>query len=69
MKIKDGDELVFVSFCNDNDYIENWYERDIFLSEFSEDGNIFCHSFQNGLVRQYEEDHSYSDETTIALIF
>ena len=52
---------------NDNDYIENWYERDIFLSEFSEDGNIFCHSFQNGLVRQYEEDHSYSDENNYCL--
>ena len=47
---------------NGNDYIENWYERDIFLSEFIEDSNIFSHSLQNGLVSQYEEDHSYSDE-------
>ena len=52
---------------NGNDYIENWYERDIFLSEFIEDSNIFSHSLQNGLVSQYEEDHSYSDENNYYL--
>jgi len=52
---------------NGNDYIENWYERDIFLSEFSEYGNIFSHSFQNGLDSQNEEDHSYSDENNYCL--
>ena len=52
---------------NGNDYIKNWYERDIFLSEFSEDNNIFSHSLQNGLESQYEEDHSYSDENNYYL--
>ena len=52
---------------NGNDYIENWYERDIFLSDFIEDSNIFSHSLQNGLVSQYEEDHSYSDENNYYL--
>ena len=52
---------------NGNDYIENWYGRDIFLSEFIEDSNIFSHSLQNGLVSQYEEDHSYSDENNYYL--
>ena len=52
---------------NGNDYIKNWYERDIFLSEIREDSNIFSYSLQNGLDSQYEEDHSYSDENNYYL--
>ena len=52
---------------NSNDFIENLYEKNIFSPEFSEDGNIFYHSFQNGLDSQYEDNHSYSDENNYYL--